>query len=241
MSAPLGGVLGSGRKPGGARCAPSKRCSRQLDDRNVTHHERRGNTNMTSPGAPGLRGGGTPRGSGERKEAPRPGKGAGSSGSAGAAAGASARASGTSTRRPEAQSRKEEASTGQVEGMAGGEEGVEKKQKEGSARPSSNPAPTCRVQVVARRPLQGRAVTGERVIGVTREDSGPAVAPEGGSVRWPGQQAQVEAGGCLQVRVGQGDGGGGGHGFQPDGILSAYTGVKVSPELGAFERGRSRG
>jgi hypothetical protein len=44
------------------------------------------------------------------------------------------------------------------------------------ARLSSNMAPTCRDKVVARRPLQGKAGAGERVIGVTREDSGPTVA-----------------------------------------------------------------
>jgi hypothetical protein len=35
---------------------------------------------------------------------------------------------------------------------------------------------------VARRPLQGEAGAGERVIGVTREDGGPAGAPKGGGV-----------------------------------------------------------
>jgi hypothetical protein len=45
---------------------------------------------MTSPRAPGLRGRGTPRGSGERERALGPGQGAGSVGSAEAAAGASA-------------------------------------------------------------------------------------------------------------------------------------------------------
>jgi hypothetical protein len=38
------------------------------------------------------------------------------------------------------------------------------------ARPSSNTAPTCHDKVVARRPLQGEAGAGERVIGVTQEE-----------------------------------------------------------------------
>jgi hypothetical protein len=42
------------------------------------------------------------------------------------------------------------------------------------ARPSSDTALTCRDKVVARRPLQGEAGAGERVIGVTREDGDPA-------------------------------------------------------------------
>jgi hypothetical protein len=83
-----------------------------------------GNTNMTSPRAPGTREGGTPRGSGERTGATRQGEGARSSGSARAAAGASAGASGTRTWKPEAQPPEEEASAGQAEGMAGGEEGM---------------------------------------------------------------------------------------------------------------------
>jgi hypothetical protein len=92
----------------------------------------RGNTNMTSPRAPGPRGGGTPRGSGDW--APGPGEGAESAGSVKAAAGASAGASGTSTGRPETQPPEEEASAGSAGGKAGGEERAGKKRKGGSAK-----------------------------------------------------------------------------------------------------------
>jgi hypothetical protein len=92
-----------------------------------------GNTNMMSPLAPGPKGGGTPRGSRERRGAPGPGEEAGLSGSAGAAAGVSTGASGMSTRSLEAQPPEEEAIAGLEKGMVGGEEGVVKKRKGGSA------------------------------------------------------------------------------------------------------------
>jgi hypothetical protein len=62
----------------------------------------------------------------------------------------------------------------------------------GRQRRSSDTAPTCRDKVVTPRPLQSEAGAGERVIGVTREDGGPAVAPEGGGFRRPGRQVQAE-------------------------------------------------
>jgi hypothetical protein len=43
----LGGIPSSGRKPGGARNAPSKGCSRRMDDGNVIHPQRAGTGTRT--------------------------------------------------------------------------------------------------------------------------------------------------------------------------------------------------
>jgi hypothetical protein len=74
------------------------------------------------------------------------------------------------------------------------------------ARPGSNTVPTCCDRVVARRPLQGKAGTGEGVI-FTREDGEPAVAPEGWGMHRPGRQAQAKASGAGEVEVELGEGG----------------------------------
>jgi hypothetical protein len=79
--------------------------------------------------------------------------------------------------------------------MRGGRIGRQRRGVDTCRSDSSDTAPTSRDQVVARLPLQGEAGAGERVIGVTREDGGPAVAPEGGGVRRPGRQAQEKASG----------------------------------------------
>jgi hypothetical protein len=56
---PLGGVPGSGRKPGGTRSAHSKGGSRRVDDGNGTHHKPAREYEHDFPRAPGPRGGGT--------------------------------------------------------------------------------------------------------------------------------------------------------------------------------------
>jgi hypothetical protein len=93
IRAPLGGVPGNGRKPGVRAAPPAKGAAAGWMTETSPNTSRRGNTSMTSPRAPGPRGGGTPRGAGEQKGTPGPREKAGLSGSAGAAAGASAGAS----------------------------------------------------------------------------------------------------------------------------------------------------
>jgi hypothetical protein len=74
--------------------------------------------------------------------------------------------------------------------LAEGMKGVGKKRKGGSAVVWTPARAAIRHQLVmTRRPLLGEA--GERVIGLTREGGGPAVAPEDESIHRPGRQTQA--------------------------------------------------
>jgi hypothetical protein len=53
---PLGGVPGSGRKPGGACSTPSEGCSRRVNDGKVTHHEPAREHEHDIPSGPGSEG-----------------------------------------------------------------------------------------------------------------------------------------------------------------------------------------
>jgi hypothetical protein len=184
----------------GVRAAPTAQdaAARWMTEAPTT--SRRGKTNMMSPAAPGLRGGGDTLRVRAAKGGPRVRGGAGSPG--------------IPERPPEPargrrvdEYRRVENEASQKGGKRGSGRGVGRGRGRGweeaegglrrgvDTRPSSNTAPACRDKVVARRPLQGEASAGERVIGVTREDGSPAIAPEGGGVRRPDRQAQAEASG----------------------------------------------